>query len=78
MRWYHEAYLPFLSSLPLGRHAKAGSNLNVPFHLHYPGLVRVGKKAAEIDYNMCWQIVSMPSGHLLPTHDAASIWLLSS
>lgn len=49
MRWYHEAYLPFLSSLPLGRHAKAGSNLNVPFHLHYPGLVRAGKKAAEID-----------------------------
>lgn len=47
MRWYHEAYLPFLSSLPLGRHAKAGSNLNVPFHLHYPGLVRVGKKSSR-------------------------------
>lgn len=40
---------PFLSSLPLGRHAKAGSSLNVPFHLRYPGLVHVGKKAAEID-----------------------------
>lgn len=39
---------PFLSSLPLGRQAKAGSDFNTAFHLHYPGLVHVGK-TAKID-----------------------------
>lgn len=38
---------PFLSSLPLGRQPKAGRNLNVAFHLHYLGLVHVGKKSSK-------------------------------
>lgn len=38
---------PFLSSLPLGRHAKTSSNSNVAFHLHYPGLAHVGKKSSK-------------------------------
>lgn len=33
---------PFFSSLPLGRHVKAGRNSNVPFNLLYLGLVHAG------------------------------------